>query len=296
MAICKCGKPLYGAYSLVVKLRSVDPATRVRSSLGTPKIRYNNPMTTKKIIAFDLDGTLTESKQTITQEMADLLCNLSLKVKIAIISGGAYHQFKRQLIPQIIASTCEKNFFNITLLPTSGSCRYEYNSKIDDWYEVYTHPFSNNTKDRVVAELNKILENKAEFEIPEEHFGTYLEDRGNQVTLSALGQEAPLQKKKLWDPDASKRKKIKEALEKAVPEIDANIGGTTSVDILPKGFDKAVGLKILLQDKEMSLEDMLFIGDAIFEGGNDYPPLQAGIESKLIKGPTETAEIIKALL
>jgi len=253
-------------------------------------------MPPKKIIAFDLDGTLTESKQEMAPEMADLVSSLSMKIKIAIVSGGAYHQFKRQVLKQILDSKNEKNLLNIILLPTSGSCRYEYNPKIEDWYEIYTHPFANNTKNRVVAELNNILDHKADFGIPMEHFGTYLEDRGNQVTLSALGQEAPIEKKKMWDPDTSKRKKIKDALEKAIPEIEANIGGSTSVDILPKGFNKAVGLKILLQDKNLSIDDMLFVGDAIFEGGNDYSPFEAGIESKPVKNPADTALLIKSFL
>jgi hydroxymethylpyrimidine pyrophosphatase-like HAD family hydrolase len=70
----------------------------------------------------------------------------------------------------------------------------------------------------------------------------------------------------------------------------------TSLDILPKGFDKAVGLKALLEDGGLQISDMLFIGDAVFEGGNDYSPVEAGIETIGITGPEETAKLISALL
>lgn len=246
----------------------------------------------KKIIAFDLDGTLTESKTAMTNEMAKLLSTLSLKAKIAVISGGSYNQFEKQIIKEITEVQVEKNLKNIILLPTSGSCRYEYDQS---WEQTYSHPFPQEIKDRVKEEFNKIIQDKS-FDIPEKHFGPYIEDRGNQITLSALGQDAPLEAKKSWDPHSIKRLKIREDLEKMIPEIEAHIGGMTSVDVLPKGFDKAVGLKLLLEAERLEINDILFIGDAVFEGGNDYSPLKAGIETVGIKGPSETAELIKKFL
>ena len=249
----------------------------------------------KKLIAFDLDGTLTESKQSITPEMANLISSLSLKAKVIIISGGSYHQFHEQFLPQIIKT--QSNLQNIILLPTSGSCRYEYDAETKDWKEVYTHPFPQDIKNHALYELNKIVnEQKSDFSIPSEHFGPYIEDRGNQLTFSAMGQEAPLEEKSQWDSNGNKRRKIKDFLEKNIPEIDAHIGGMTSVDVLPKGFDKAVGLKLLLEEQKCSTSDILFIGDAVFEGGNDYSPMKAGIETVGIKGPDETSKLITTLL
>ncbi len=246
-------------------------------------------MELKKIIAFDLDGTLTESKQPMTEEMAHLIDELSSKTKVAIISGGSFPRFKDQFLHQL------KNTKNLILLPTSGSCRYEYDEATKDWKQTFSHPFTNEVKNKVIEELNKIIQEK-EFDIPEKHFGPYIEDRGNQITLSTLGQNAPNDEKKLWDPHSIKRLKIRERLEKFIPEIDAHIGGMTSIDVLPKGFDKAVGLKLLLEAENLTIKDILFIGDAVFEGGNDYSPLQAGIETIGIKDPGETAEVIRKLL
>ncbi len=260
----------------------------------------------KKIIAFDLDGTLAESKQAITSEMADLLYALARKTSVAVISGGSYNQFKKQFLSHMLelvgrdtgeGSDTASILHNIILLPTSGSRRYEYDPEIKDWKEVHSYPIPEDIKMKAMTLLNSILhERKEEFGIPDEHFGEYIEDRGTQITLSALGQEAPLEKKQLWDPAGLRRRKIQEAFNEAVPEADCLIGGMTSVDILTKGFDKGVGLKHLLEDRGLTTEDMLFIGDAVFEGGNDYAPFKDGIETKNVSGPTETAEVIHSLL
>lgn len=246
-------------------------------------------MELKKIIAFDLDGTLTESKQPMTAEIAELIDKLCAKYKVAIISGGSFQRFMEQFVHQL------KNTTNLILLPTSGSCRYEFDKDTKDWKQTYSHPFLQGIKEKVIEEFKKIISDKT-FEIPEKHFGPYVEDRGNQITLSALGQNAPNEEKKLWDPHSIKRLKIRERLENFIPEIDAHIGGMTSVDVLPKGFDKAVGLKLLLEDSALSTKDMLFIGDSVFEGGNDYSPLKAGIETIGVKGPDETEKVIKSFL
>jgi HAD superfamily hydrolase (TIGR01484 family) len=123
-----------------------------------------------------------------------------------------------------------------------------------------------------------------------------VEDRTTQITMSSLGQHAPIDLKKNWDPNQVKRQEIKEELEKKLPEVSINIGGSTSIDILPKGFNKASGLKRLLGKLGMTIDDMVFVGDAIFPGGNDYSPYEAGIESIKISGPKETKEVIKKWL
>ena len=86
---------------------------------------------------------------------------------------------------------------------------------------------------------------------------------------------------------------MKAVLDKELPETSIIIGGTTTIDILPKGFDKATGLKRLLEKLGMTIDDMVFIGDAIFPGGNDYSASEAGIESIKVSGPEETKETIK---
>lgn len=259
----------------------------------------------KKIIAFDLDGTLAESKQSMTEEMAKLLISLAKVAKVVIISGGSIYQFKKQFVPALLEIEHDSmdlvqaslNLKNIILLPTSGSVQFEYDIEKKEWVEKFAHPFSEELQVQVMNLLTEIISHRREeFEIPETHFGEYIENRGTQITFSGLGQDAPSGEKSLWDPTASKRKKIADLLEETIPQIHAHIGGMTSIDILPRGFDKAEGLKVLLARLGLPLTDMLFVGDAVFEGGNDYSPKVAGIETVGIKNPAETAFLISALL
>lgn len=248
---------------------------------------YYLPM--KKIIAFDLDGTLAESKHPIAQDVASLVSKLAQQAKVIVISGGSYSQYQKQFIPMVGTEHLE----NIILMPTNGSVRYEYVN--NEWVMTKSFPFNEEVKARVLAELNSIILNE-KYGVPSEHFGEYVEDRGTQITFSGYGQFAPNEKKSAWDVSREKRIKIKEYLESRIPEVEAHVGGMTSVDILPKNFNKAAGLVAYLQEHNLTVEDAVFIGDAVFPGGNDYSPSQVGIETISTDGPEHTKQIIETLL
>jgi HAD superfamily hydrolase (TIGR01484 family) len=130
----------------------------------------------------------------------------------------------------------------------------------------------------------------------EKAWGETIEDRGSQITYSALGQRAPIEEKEKWDPDFTKRKKMKILLDKLIPGFSISLGGTTSVDITKPGIDKAYGIMKLRDTFNIEIEEMIFIGDAIFPGGNDYPPKEAGVASIKIKGPEESKRVIETII
>jgi len=249
----------------------------------------------KKIVAFDLDGTLAESKQHLESDMSELLCLLAKEKIVVIISGGSFEQFKKQFLPFFVIEEKDKNliFRNLILLPTSGSRRYQHDKEKNDWIMTDEEAMPEVTRAKVLKILQEFLTNNKYGMVPAVEGDQIVEDRTTQITMSALGQHAPLELKKNWDPDQAKRQEIKSELEKKLPEVSINIGGSTSLDILPKGFNKASGLKRLLDKLDMTIEDMLFVGDAIFPGGNDYSPYEAGIECVKVFGPKETKEVIK---
>jgi phosphomannomutase len=250
----------------------------------------------KKIIAFDLDGTLAESKRPITEEMAKLVEELIKEKIVVVISGGTFKQFDTQFLP-----TLNKEIFispdikNLILLPTSGSQRYEYDLEKKEWTLTDIEVFPEPLKQKAKKVLEEMIKSKL-YDVPENPIGEYIEDRMTQLSISALGQEAPIEQKKLWDPNQKKRQKMKVVLDQELPEVTIVIGGTTTIDILPKGFDKAKGLTRLLDKIGMKVNDMVFVGDAIFPGGNDYSACEAGIECIKITGPDETKEVIKKWL
>lgn len=244
----------------------------------------------KKLIIFDLDGTLTESKASADSEMGELLMKLISMYKVAVISGGGYPQFQRQFLASLPSTT--DNLSNLFLLPTSGTRLYIWKG---NWIEQYAENLLPAEKSRITSALHASLIESG-YSKPEKQFGELIEDRGSQITFSALGQNAPHDLKYAWDPKRDKRERIAEALQKKIPEYDVRIGGATSIDITRRGINKAYGIRKLEQILKMSSDDIVFVGDALFFGGNDYPAKATGVDCIQVKGPAETKEVISQLL
>ena len=221
--------------------------------------------------------------------MAGLLTDLLNVMKVAVISGGSWDQFESQLLANLPTTG---NLTNLFLLPTCGTKFFDY---VDGtWTKVYSEDLSPSERELITASLHKALDESGVK--AEQTWGEQIEDRGSQITLSILGQEAPLSAKKDWDPDFSKRKKITSLLQPMIPKFAVHMGGTTSIDVTKPGIDKAYGIGKLRDQLHIELKEMLFAGDAIFPGGNDYPAQQCGVDSLLVRDPSETARVIQAVL
>ena len=243
----------------------------------------------KKLIVFDLDGTLAESKAAVDKEMAKLFHDLLKVARIAIISGGAWPQFEKQVIAHLPAGT---DLSKLSILPTCGTKFYSYEKR--NWKELYAENFTDEQKQKIEASLKSAVEQSG-FKV-KKTWGDEVEDRDSQITFSALGQKAPLEPKKAWDPDFKKRKKIKALLEKMIPEFAINLGGATSIDITRPGIDKAYGMHKLKEVLKIGIADMLFIGDALFAGGNDHPAKTTGADCIQVRDPDETKRVIEAII
>jgi len=242
----------------------------------------------KKLIVFDLDGTLSESKTPIDKEMATLLKKLLDIIKVAIISGGDWPQFQGQVIDKLPK---DAHFKNLSILPACGTKFYAYKTK---WKKRYSEDFTKEEKGEILKSLKEaVAKSGLTFE---KIWGEQLEDRESQITFSALGQQAPLDAKSLWDPDFAKRKKIKAILDDLIPAFSVRLGGTTSIDITKPGIDKAYGIQKLHELLHVAMKEIIFIGDAIFPGGNDYPAVKTGVNCIHIANPTETKRVIEAII
>ncbi|MGC1107792.1 MAG: HAD-IIB family hydrolase [Candidatus Acidiferrales bacterium] len=243
----------------------------------------------KKLIVFDLDGTLAESKSALDAEMATRLHDLLGVVKVAVISGGDWPQFEKQLLSHL---PHDDRLVNLSLLPTCGTKFFQYH--IGKWEKLYSEDFTADEKQKIISSLKKAV-GVAGFKV-EKLWGEVIEDRGSQITYSALGQQAPLEEKDKWDADFAKRKKIKAILDTFIPEFSVRMGGATSIDVTKPGIDKAYGIRKLRDLLGISLKEMIFIGDALFVGGNDYPAEEAGVVSIPVRGPRETKPVTEAII
>ena len=245
-------------------------------------------MIIKRLIIFDLDGTLAGSKSALDSEMSVLLHKLLGIIKVAIISGGDWEQFEKQLLANL---PNDGHFENLSLLPTCGTKFYQY---AGDWIKIYSEDFTAADKEKIISSLKKAI-GEVGFKV-EKVWGEIIEDRGSQITFSALGQQASLSEKEKWDPDFTKRKKIKEILDTSLSGFSVRLGGSTSIDVTKAGIDKAYGVRKLRDILSISLKEMIFIGDALFPGGNDYPAEEAGVVSIPVRGPTETKRVTEAII
>jgi HAD superfamily hydrolase (TIGR01484 family) len=242
----------------------------------------------KKLFVFDLDGTLAESKSSLSPEIAGLLGDLLGFMKVAVISGGAWEQFEAQLLAKL---PNDDHFENLFLLPTCGTQFFRY---VGHWEKIYSEDLSHDEQKKIIDSLQRAMDDSG-IKV-KKIWGEAIENRGSQITLSVLGQQAPLSAKESWDPDFTKRKKITALLEPMLPNFSIRMGGTTSIDVTKPGIDKAYGIKKLRDHLDISLREMLFAGDAIFPGGNDYPAQEVGVDSIQVRDTNETARVIQTVV
>lgn len=244
----------------------------------------------KKLIVFDLDKTLSESKQPVDEEMAELLRGLLELKKVSVISGGSFAQFQKQFLPQLAGGEHLRQLF---LFPTCGSAFYKYGD--GGWNNVYTETLAVTEKERIFDAFEKMFK-EVGFAKPETVYGELIEDRETQVTFGAHGSTAPLEIKSKWDPDRKKRLAMIAVLARLIPEFELRTGGTSSIDVTRKGIDKAYGIMQMEKHLGIPRKEMVFVGDDLGPGGNDFPVIATGVQVVEVRGPSHTKGIIRSII
>ncbi len=246
-----------------------------------------------KLIMFDLDGTLAESKQPLTSEMAGLLARLMEKKRAAVISGGALSQFLKQIVDQLPKKANLSNFY---LLPTSGAALYEYNA--GEWKKIYEEQLSLKDVGLIEAAMRDAAAATGLIDFSKPAYGERIEHRGAQVTLSALGQQAPIDEKKAWDPDHAKRYALRAQIAERLPasEFSTRMGGSTSIDVTKHGIDKAYGIRKLCERIGIFESEALYVGDELQAGGNDEAVYKTDAQVQAVSNLEDTKKIIASLL
>ncbi|MBN9605213.1 MAG: HAD-IIB family hydrolase [Actinomycetales bacterium] len=241
-----------------------------------------------RLVAFDLDDTLAPSKSPLPAAMAGRLVELLGEVPVCVISGGQFGQFRLQLVDGLPGGV---DLAALHLMPTCGTQYWRHDG--DDWAAQYAENLGDEQK---TAALAAVEEEARRLDLWEEGrtetWGPILEDRGSQITFSALGQAAPVEAKKAWDRTGEKKNALRAAVQERLPELEVRSGGSTSVDITRRGIDKAYGMRKLAELTGIPLEQMLFVGDRLDPDGNDYPVKQLGVACVAVEGWPQTADWI----
>ena len=248
-------------------------------------------MTTPLLVAFDLDDTLAPSKTRIDPRMGDLLVALAQRVDVAIISGGQWEQFRTQVIEHLPTDDVAV-LEHLHMMPTCGTQYFRHDDGA--FATVYADYLTDEEKAAAIAAIESEARRLDLWEA--NPAGAAIEDRGSQITFSALGQQAALEDKKAWDPTGSKKAQLRDAVAALIPALEVRSGGSTSIDITRTGIDKAYGMNRLAAATGIDLADMLFYGDRLDEGGNDYPVLAMGVSCIAVEGWEDTAERLEALI
>ena len=179
-------------------------------------------------------------------------------------------------------------------MPTCGTRYYRWDEQDAQWEQVYANDLTREQRERAIASLERHARQQGVWEA--HPWGEIIEDRGSQITFSALGQQAPLEAKRAWDPTGDKKRALRDAVARDLPDLEVRGGGSTSVDITRHGIDKAYGMGKLVEITGIAPEDMLFIGDRLDEAGNDYPVKAAGYPTLAVSGWEECVDVIAGIV
>ncbi len=242
-----------------------------------------------RMVVFDLDDTLAPSKARVPEAVRAALTRLLANVAVCVISGGRFEQFDEQLLREL--PTALPGLDRLHLMPTCGTQYYVWR---DGWHQVYAHDLTDDEKEQAIGALEEGAKTLGLW--PDESWGPVIEDRGSQITFSALGQRAPVDAKKAWDSDGRKKELLRAHAQAELPGLEVRSGGSTSVDVTGRGIDKAYGVGELARMLDLGLDDILFIGDRLDEGGNDYPVKAMGVACIAVSGWEETVVVVNDLV
>jgi len=256
-------------------------------------INYKN----KKLIVFDLDGTLTKSKSPMEPGMNSSLVGLLKAKQVAVIGGGQFSQFDQQFVSKL---ECPPELLErLYLFPTTASAFYRFSN--NTWQKVYSHELNSEEKKKILTAFDESLA-ELKYIPPAKVYGEVIEDRGSQISFSPLGQkvvdvlgEEGIRLKAEWGA-TEWRPKIAAAVAKRLSEFNVKMGGLSTIDVTRQGIDKGYGLRQIEEHLHVPISEMLFIGDAIFPGGNDFAATTTGVEYIKTSGPLETEEIIQQIV
>lgn len=262
------------------------------------KISNLKKLKPKDLIVFDLDGTVVETKSLMDTEMTRLIEQLLAVKKVAIIGGGKYEVFKSLFLSRLRG---QKNLLNnLFLFPTTSTSFYRYKH---GWKKVYALKLSRQEARQIKKAFQEVFD-EIGYTHPKKIYGMVIEDRGTQVTFSALGQDVVkvlgkkgVALKEKWKHENMETKmKIAKLLAKKLPQLEVRAAGHTSIDVTKKGIDKAYGIDQIKKHLKVPVSKMLFIGDAIFPGGNDYAVVRTGVDYIPVSSPKDTKKIIRSFL
>jgi phosphomannomutase len=245
-------------------------------------------MNCPKAVLFDLDDTLAESFRPPKPETLAKLSRILDYMPCAIVTAAGFARVHEQFLPEIEKS---KNVWRFYVFPNSAAECYSWDS--ESWQKGYTFALTPEERARITEAIQKDAKSIVG---DDPVYKWRIIDREAQIAFAAIGMDATLAEKKAWDPDQTKRLKFKKLLEKQLPEFEVLIGGMTTIDVTRKGINKAYGVEWMAKKFDCEPSEMLYVGDALYPGGNDYVVIPTGVKTRMVTGPADTSVVLDELL
>ncbi|MBR5140109.1 MAG: HAD hydrolase family protein [Clostridia bacterium] len=234
-----------------------------------------------KLIAMDLDGTLTQHKTPLSEEHREILSKLSKKYKLLMAGAGMCRRIFEQM-----------GRFPIDILGNYGMQYAEYNPETKD-IEIIFNEVRDVDRESVERRVTMLREK----------YG-FTEFRGDNVeyhasgciTFPVLGTKALQEDKLAFDPDRKKRRAIYEDVKSVFSDYTVFVGGSSSFDMAPFPFDKAYALGKYCDERGIKHSEVVYIGDDYGEGGNDESVYKADFNYLKIDDYRDFAKVVKELL
>ena len=234
-----------------------------------------------KLVAFDLDGTLTQHKTPLSEEHKHVLDQLGKKYKLLMAGAGMCQRIFNQM-----------NQYPIDILGNYGLQYAEYNPETKD-IEIKKNavlPCDRESVDKRVTQLR--------------HRYGYTEFAGDNVefhasgcvTIPLLGTKAKSEDKLAFDPDRSKRRAIYEEVKELFSDYIVFVGGSSSFDMAPAPYNKAYALAEYCKGHGIAHDEVVYVGDDYGPGGNDESVYLSDFNFITIDNYLDFPEVVKVLL
>lgn len=234
-----------------------------------------------KLIAFDLDGTLTQHRTLLCEEHRSILQRLQSQYSLIMVGAGMCDRIFRQL-----------GEFPIDIIGNYGMQWAKYSEKTCELEMVY---------DFVVPCDKELCENRIKYLREKYGFTHYHGEsvefhKSGCVTFPILGTKAKIEDKLAFDPDRSRRRAFYQEVVELFPEYNVFIGGSSSFDMAPKPYDKYHALDCYCTENGIAHSEVLYMGDDYGIGGNDEAVYLSDFAFAKVDHYTQFPQLIKEFL
>lgn len=234
-----------------------------------------------KVVAMDLDGTLTQHKQPLDEAHREALYNLARRYKLLMVGAGQVGRIFNQM-----------EQFPIDIIGNYGLQYGKYNADTESMDIIRDLQFPID-KDSVEKRITGLRE---KFGYTDYAGGNVEFHPSGCITFPILGTKAKPEDKLAFDPDRTKRRKIYDEVAAAFSEYTVFVGGSSSFDMAPMPYNKYYALDAYCGENNLKHENVVYIGDDYGLGGNDESVYKSDFPYLTIDDYRDFPEIAKQLL